>query len=118
MPGELTPPDGHRPPRRTPFEWSLKALDPQPSQANRPSFMYKAGRASRDREVRFWQVAAIFAAASSVGLSIALFVFVGKQDEPKSTQPKPLVPYIDVVPSQGQSSSPTESGELNWRTQP
>jgi hypothetical protein len=47
------------PPRRTPFEWSLAALRPADSGAERPSFMFKAGQASRDTEVRFWRWAAV-----------------------------------------------------------
>ncbi|MEO2088894.1 MAG: hypothetical protein ABGY75_05275 [Gemmataceae bacterium] len=45
--------------RRTPFEWSLAALRPADSGAERPSFMFKAGQASRDGEVRFWRWAAV-----------------------------------------------------------
>lgn len=55
---EMTPSD-LPPPRRTPFEWSLAALRPMNSDAERPSFMYKAGRASRDREIWLWRWVAV-----------------------------------------------------------
>ena len=58
---EMTPdpPPPRSAERRTPFEWSLAALRPADSGAERPSFMFKAGQASRDTEVRFWRWAAV-----------------------------------------------------------
>ena len=55
---EMNAPD-QPPPRRTPFEWSLAALRPLESDAERPSFMFKAGQASRDGVVRFWKWVAV-----------------------------------------------------------
>ncbi len=49
-----TPPDPP-PDRRSPFEWSLAALRPADADVARPSFMFKAGQASRDKVVRFWR---------------------------------------------------------------
>ena len=52
-----TPPNPP-PDRRSPFEWSLAALRPADADVARPSFMFKAGQASRDRVVRFWRCVA------------------------------------------------------------
>lgn len=62
----LTPPDPP-PGRRTPFEWSLGSLRPADVDVARPSFMYKAGQASRTRQVRFWQCV-------SAGLAVLMVV--------------------------------------------
>lgn len=48
-----TPPDP--PDRRSPFEWSLAALRPADTDMARPSFMFKAGQASRQKVVWFWR---------------------------------------------------------------
>lgn len=53
----LTPPDP-APDRRSPFEWSLAALRPADADVARPSFMYKAGQASRQKAVWLWQCVA------------------------------------------------------------
>lgn len=49
-----TPPDPP-PGRHSPFEWSLAGLRPTDPDVARPSFMFKAGQASREKAVRFWQ---------------------------------------------------------------
>lgn len=54
----LTPPDPP-PDRRSPFEWALAGLRPADADVGRPSFMYKAGQASRDRQVRLWRWVAV-----------------------------------------------------------
>jgi hypothetical protein len=63
---EMTPSD-MPPPRRSPFEWSLAALRPADSDAGRPSFMFKAGQASRERVVRFWRVLALGCLGALIG---------------------------------------------------
>lgn len=63
-----TPPDPP-PDRRTPFEWSLAALRPADADVARPSFMFKAGQASREKSVRFWQCV-------TAGLAVLLLVGV------------------------------------------
>lgn len=51
----VIPPDPTPPDRRSPFEWSLAALRPADGDVARPSFMYKAGQASREKAVLFWR---------------------------------------------------------------
>lgn len=54
----MTDPPNPPPDRRSPFEWSLAALRPADAEVARPSFMFKAGQASREKAVRFWQLVA------------------------------------------------------------
>jgi hypothetical protein len=66
--------------RRSPFEWSLAALRPIDGGAERPSFMYKAGQASRDSAVHFWRFMAVTGLVLSVGVGIWAFQFVQEAD--------------------------------------
>jgi hypothetical protein len=50
----LTPPDPP-PDRRSPFEWALAGMRPADADVGRPSFMYNAGQASREKAVRLWR---------------------------------------------------------------
>lgn len=76
----LTPPNPP-PRRRSPFEWSLAGLRPADADIARPSFMYKAGQASRDRQVRFWQfVSAVLGVVIVVG-GIAAYGAVAAERE-------------------------------------
>jgi hypothetical protein len=68
---EMTPVDPP-PPRRTAFEWSLAALRPADGGVGRPSFMFEAGRASRERAVRFWRWAAVGMTVALVGTVVGL----------------------------------------------
>jgi hypothetical protein len=54
----MTHPPDPPPDRRSKFEWSLAALRPADAEVARPSFMFKAGQASRDKVVRFWRLVA------------------------------------------------------------
>lgn len=75
-----TPPDPP-PDRRTPFEWSLAALRPADADVARPSFMFKAGQASREKAVRFWRwVAAGLAVLLVVG-AVAAFGMVSAEQQ-------------------------------------
>ncbi len=56
-PNMNTPPDPP-PDRRSPFEWSLAALRPADADVARPSFMFNAGQASRQKAVWFWRCVA------------------------------------------------------------
>jgi hypothetical protein len=64
------------PPRRTAFEWSLAALRPADSGAERPSFLFKAGQASRERAVRFWRWVAVGSLALLAGVTAGGFALV------------------------------------------
>lgn len=61
-----TPPDPP-PDRRSAFEWSLTRLRPADPDVARPSFMFKAGQASREKAVRFWRLV-------TAGLVVVLLV--------------------------------------------
>lgn len=75
-----TPPDPP-PDRRTPFEWSLAALRPADADVARPSFMFKAGQASREKAVIFWRwVAAGLAVLLAVG-AVAAFGMVTTEQQ-------------------------------------
>ncbi len=66
------PPPHQNPPPRTAFEWSLSALRPTDADVARPSFMYKAGQASRESTVRLWRwVAAACALATFAAVAVA-----------------------------------------------
>lgn len=64
--------------RRTSFEWSLGGLRPADAGVGRPSFMYKAGQASREKAVRLWRwtaaglvVLLVVSGVASVGMVTA-----------------------------------------------
>ena len=119
---EMTSPD-MPPPRRSPFEWSLAALRPADSDAERPSFMFKAGQASRDGTVRFWRVIAVGCLAALTGcagmafwmvteareqlaLAEAKVASLPRGDQEKNPSPQPPLP-------KGEGENCTSSGEFD-----
>lgn len=77
----MTNPPDPPPDRRTPFEWSLAALRPADADVARPSFMFKAGQASREKAVLFWRwVAAGLAVLLVVG-AVAAFGMVAAEQQ-------------------------------------
>lgn len=95
---EMTPVDPP-PPRRTAFEWSLAALRPADGGVGRPSFMFQAGQASRERAVRAWRGVA---AGLTVALAGTAAVAVGlvtearqraEAAEARARPPQPLSPW-------------------------
>ncbi len=108
-----TPPDPP-PARRSPFEWSLAALRPADADLARPSFMFKAGQASRDKVVRFWRWAAGGLAVVLVVGAVAAFGMVTTEQqhaaaviaELRAAQvhtPRPAVETIPTPPPTEQS---------------
>jgi hypothetical protein len=53
---------------RTPFEWSLSALQPSAEPANSPAILFEAGRSSRDGEVRLLKI--VCGSATMLALSL------------------------------------------------
>jgi hypothetical protein len=75
----LTPPDP--PGRRSPFEWSLAGLRPADPDVARPSFMFKAGQASREKAVRFWQCVTAGLGVLFVVGGVAMFGVVSAEQQ-------------------------------------
>ena len=97
---ELTPKDP--PSRRSAFEWSLRALRPADADVARPSFMYTAGQASREKAVRFWR----WVAGGCVALAVSVAALaVGVVADERGRKPQP-VPVVAISPSTF-STSPT-----------
>lgn len=74
-----TPPDP--PGRRSPFEWSLAGLRPSDPDVARPSFMFKAGQASREKAVRFWQCVTAGLGVLIVVGGVAVFGLVSAEQQ-------------------------------------
>ena len=100
-----TPPDP--PARRSPFEWSLAALRPADADVARPSFMFKAGQASRDKVVRFWRCVAGGLVVLLVVGAVASFGMVTSEQqheaavvaELRAAQVHPPRPGVETIPT-------------------
>lgn len=79
-----TPPDP--PDRRSPFEWSLAGLRPADPDVARPSFMFKAGQASRERAVRFWQCVTAGLGVLIVVGGVAVFGVISAEQQRSAVQ--------------------------------
>ena len=67
---------------RTPFEWSLSALQPSAEPANSSAILFEAGRSSRDREVRMLKVVCGVATILASSLCALGVLAVLSRDEP------------------------------------
>jgi hypothetical protein len=108
-----TPPDP--PGRRSPFEWSLAGLRPAGPDVARPSFMFKAGQASRDKAVRFWQCVTAGLGVLIVVGGVAVVGVMSSEHQRTATtveqQAKRIVPAPVPVAPPPPSPDPRPTGE-------
>jgi hypothetical protein len=85
---------------RTPFEWSLSALQPTAEPANGPAILFQAGRSSRDGEVRVLKIVCSVAVLLAVSMGVVGLRALFTMDEP-TTAPipttRPTVPEIEPI---------------------
>jgi hypothetical protein len=106
MPDRPLTPSDPPPDRRSQFEWALAGLRPADADVGRPSFMYKAGQASREKAVRFWRwtaaglvVLLVVGAVAATGLVAAerqraeALVAEARAQQAALSQPKVVVPH-------------------------
>jgi hypothetical protein len=111
MPDAPLNPSDPPPNRRSPFEWSLAALRPADADVGRPSFMFKAGQASRDRAVRFWQCVSAGLVVLMVASAIAAYGYgaasaVQHREATHENKPllQPVTPFTSPVPDESTST--------------
>jgi hypothetical protein len=94
---------------RTPFEWSLSALQPTAEPANSPAILFQAGRSSRDGEVRILKIICAAALLVAVALCLIGLASVFQKDEPTATTPPSTstnVRDVEPPPSIGYPETP------------
>jgi hypothetical protein len=94
---------------RTPFEWSLSALQPSAEPANSPAILFEAGRSSRDGEVRLLKI--VCAASTMLAVSLcALGVSAVLPREEPSVAPTPTTRSIGHDVETPPSAEPGSNG--------
>ena len=111
---------------RTPFEWSLSALQPSAEPANSSAILFEAGRSSRDREVRMLK---IVCAGAGLLMSSLLGLFALNRSEAPQVVQQPtsprlnsdveLPPHTDSMPyAEITASNPDQRIQLSQRVRP